>query len=298
MSEVLHQVTQAITADDLPRMVLSRTNLPAPLRDFLPARSGFLDNHSLAEQGLPGSTADRFREVGRLTGYLQEFLPAAPESKKIPPGFILAASTVVHLFDDMQSVSRWIEEVFLRDFESRLDEEIHPGQHLLVAERLQFDGFADETAGLRVLQSSPRRSRVVDGGGFPGGSPAGRRLRGHAGQLYPASPHATPRPDAGTPHGAGDSGGAGPVLLTRTNSGSSPMTEKVPDTLSLNDIETIEELTSRWIFQTVYDFGMEAYEIFLNSPDSVKDIAENITRELLDRLAGFNVQQRIYGTVG
>ena len=75
------------------------------------------------------------------------------------------------------------------------------------------------------------------------------------------------------------------------------MTEKVPDTLSLNDIETIEELTSRWIFQAVYDFGMEAYEIFLNSPDSVKDIAEDITRELLDRLAGFNVQQRIYGTV-
>ena len=72
------------------------------------------------------------------------------------------------------------------------------------------------------------------------------------------------------------------------------MTEKVPDTLSLSDIETIEELTSRWIFQAVYDFGMEAYEIFLNSPDSVKDIAEDITRELLDRLAGFNVQQRIY----
>jgi hypothetical protein len=75
------------------------------------------------------------------------------------------------------------------------------------------------------------------------------------------------------------------------------MTEKDPDLLSLDDIETIEALTSRWIFQAVYDFGMEAYEIFLNSPDSVKDIAEDITRELLDRLAGFNVQQRIYGTV-
>ena len=42
---------------------------------------------------------------------------------------------------------------------------------------------------------------------------------------------------------------------------------------------------------------MEAHEIFLNSPDSVKDIAEDITRELLDRLSGFNVQQRVYGTV-
>jgi hypothetical protein len=42
---------------------------------------------------------------------------------------------------------------------------------------------------------------------------------------------------------------------------------------------------------------MEAYEIFLKSPDSVKDIAEDITRELLDRLSGYNVYQRIYGTV-
>ena len=166
MSEVLHQATRAVTADDLPRMVLGAGQLPAPLSDLIPSRSCFLDNHSLAEHGLPGSTAERFRDIGRLTGYLQEFLPAAPEEgRKITPGFTLAASTVVHLFDEYDSVSRWIQEVFLRDFESRLDEEIHPGQHLLVAERLRFDGFADETAGLRVLQSSPEgpvSSTVVD----------------------------------------------------------------------------------------------------------------------------------------
>lgn len=75
------------------------------------------------------------------------------------------------------------------------------------------------------------------------------------------------------------------------------MTEKDPNTLSLNEIEEIEKLTLRWIFQAVYDFGIEAHEIFLKSPDSVKDIAEDITRELLDRLAGFNVQERVYGTV-
>ena len=165
MSEVLHQATRTITADDLPRMVLRQAQLPALLRDLMPSRSCFLDNHSLAEQGLPGSTAERFRDIGRLTGYLQEFLPAAPEEHKIPLGFTLAASTVVHLFDESHSVSRWMQEVFLRDFESRLDEEIHPGQYLLVAERLQFEGFADETAGLRVLQSSPEgpvSSTVVD----------------------------------------------------------------------------------------------------------------------------------------
>ncbi len=75
------------------------------------------------------------------------------------------------------------------------------------------------------------------------------------------------------------------------------MTEKDPNTLTLDEIERIEKLTLRWIFQAVYDFGMEAHEIFLKSPDSVKDIAEDITRELLDRLSGFNVQQRVYGTV-
>lgn len=75
------------------------------------------------------------------------------------------------------------------------------------------------------------------------------------------------------------------------------MIEKDPDILSLEEIERIEKLTLRWIFQAVLDFGMEAHEIFLKSPDSVKDIAEDITRELLDRLSGFNVQQRVYGTV-
>lgn len=65
--------------------------------------------------------------------------------------------------------------------------------------------------------------------------------------------------------------------------------------ISLQEIEEIEKLTLRWVFQAVLDFGMEAHEIFLKSPDSVKDIAEDVTRELLDRLSGFNVQQRIYG---
>lgn len=75
------------------------------------------------------------------------------------------------------------------------------------------------------------------------------------------------------------------------------MNEKNPQELSLDEIEEIEKLTMRWIFQAILDFGMEAHEVFLKSPDSVKDIAEDITRELLDRLSGFNVPQRIYGTV-
>lgn len=67
--------------------------------------------------------------------------------------------------------------------------------------------------------------------------------------------------------------------------------------LNPNQIEAIEKLTLRWIFQAVMDFGPEAFEIFLRSPDDVKDVAEDITRELLDRLPGYNIQQRIFGTV-
>lgn len=75
------------------------------------------------------------------------------------------------------------------------------------------------------------------------------------------------------------------------------MTEKQPQDLALDEVEEIEKLTLRWIHQAVADFGMEACEIFAKSPDNVQDIAEDVTRELLDRLPGHNVQQRIYGTV-
>ena len=165
MSEALHRTTQMITEVDLPRMVLDRSELPPALGDFMPVRTGVLDNSSMAEQGFPGSSAERFRTVGRLTGYLQEFAAPAPESEQIPTGYDIAAATVVHLFEDPQGVSRWIEEVFLRDFTANVDQELQPGQHLLMVQRLGFRGFADEVAGLRVLQSSPIgpiSSTVVD----------------------------------------------------------------------------------------------------------------------------------------
>ena len=73
------------------------------------------------------------------------------------------------------------------------------------------------------------------------------------------------------------------------------MNEETLWNLDSDGFEEIEKLTLRWIFQAVLDFGMEAHEIFLKSPDNLKDIAEDITRELLDRLPGFNVQQRVYG---
>jgi hypothetical protein len=165
MSEALYRATRTITEADLPRLVLNQHELPPPLRDFLPARTGVLDNDTMARQGFPGSSAERFRAVGRLTGYLQEFAAPMPEDEEMAVGQDIAAATVVHLFEDMHGVSRWIEEIFLGEFAAYVDQELQPGQRLLMVQRLEFHGFADEVAGLRVLQSSPLgpiSSTVVD----------------------------------------------------------------------------------------------------------------------------------------
>jgi hypothetical protein len=165
MSEALHRATQRITTADLSRMVLTHRDLPAALSDFHASREGILDNDTMARQGLPGSSAERFRSVGRITGYLQEFIASMPEEGEIPVGYDLVAATVVHLFDDPEGVSHWIKDVFIADFESHVDQEIHPGQRLLSVERVAFQGFVDEVAGLRVLQSTedgPVSSTVVD----------------------------------------------------------------------------------------------------------------------------------------
>src|SRR5262245_61639760 len=132
MSEVLHRATQTLTALDLPRLVLAQRDLPSALRGFLLSRDGPLDNETMAQQGFPGSTAERFRAIGRITGYLCEFAAPAPEDEKIPLGSDLLAATVVHLFDDPEGVSRWIDEIFVGEFCARVDEELHPGQRLLL----------------------------------------------------------------------------------------------------------------------------------------------------------------------
>ena len=67
--------------------------------------------------------------------------------------------------------------------------------------------------------------------------------------------------------------------------------------LTLDEVEDIEKLTLRWLVQAAVDFGFESYDIFYYSPDNVKDVAEDITREILDRLEGYNLAKRIFGTV-
>lgn len=70
-----------------------------------------------------------------------------------------------------------------------------------------------------------------------------------------------------------------------------------PGDLTLDQIEAIEKLTMRWLFQAVSDMGTGPMEVFLRSPDDPDGIAEDVTREILDRLPGFNTSDRIYGDV-
>jgi hypothetical protein len=165
MSEALNRATHAIREVDLPRMVLERADLPAAFHEFQLAREGLLDNATMAEQGFPGNSVESIAATGRLTGYLREFVAPMPASGVIPAGYDLAVATVVHLFEDPEGVLRWMQESFLGQFEAHVGQEVHPGQYLLMVERLAFEGFSDAAVGLRVLQSSPQgpvSSTVVD----------------------------------------------------------------------------------------------------------------------------------------
>jgi hypothetical protein len=70
-----------------------------------------------------------------------------------------------------------------------------------------------------------------------------------------------------------------------------------PKDLTAIEIEAIEKQSLRTLYAAAYDFGFDAYAIFAQSSDKPKDIAEDITREILDRLGGYQVQQRILGNV-
>jgi hypothetical protein len=70
-----------------------------------------------------------------------------------------------------------------------------------------------------------------------------------------------------------------------------------PNNLTPEEIEAIEKQSLRTLYTAAFDFGSDAFEIFEQSTDDPKDIAEDITREMLDRLGGYQVQQRILGNV-
>ena len=64
---------------------------------------------------------------------------------------------------------------------------------------------------------------------------------------------------------------------------------------NLGLIEAIEKASLRLVVQGIYDFRLDAAQIFLKEQDSVADIGEDITREALDRIGTSTIPVRLFG---
>lgn len=160
----LYRATEGMTEEDLAWMPLEQQDLPIEFRSFRLLREGPLDNETMAKQSVLDRTADDLSELGRITGHLKEYAASAsPEG--IAPGSSLAVATVVHLFRDGESVSNWMLEVFQKEFEASVGDEVAPGYRVESAQRFEPKGLASETIGMEVIQRGPAggaASTVVD----------------------------------------------------------------------------------------------------------------------------------------
>ena len=66
---------------------------------------------------------------------------------------------------------------------------------------------------------------------------------------------------------------------------------------NLDLLESIEKATLRLVVQGIYSFAGEAADIFSNERDDVQDIAEDITREAMDRIGTSVIPVRLFGTI-
>lgn len=163
VTSALTRATYRVTEDTLEEMVLEKSEFPGDFQSHQVVREGELDNERLARNGFAGSTAQRFLEAGRVTGNMRELGPTSEMA--MAEGFDFMAASVVHLFDTPESVSTWMHEVFLKDFEDHVGDSVGQGHQLVSATRLETSGFFDESVGLRVLQGGPSgliSSTVVD----------------------------------------------------------------------------------------------------------------------------------------
>ncbi len=151
----LHRATDGIGMEDVEVMPLEREELPSRFRNFQPSRESELDNETMATHGFPGSDAERFRKIGRIGGYMREFVAVGPSFGT--DGVDFMAATVAHLFETPEAVHTWMHEVFLRDFERNVGVDIGANQRLVGVERLKPEGLFDETVALRALHRDNER---------------------------------------------------------------------------------------------------------------------------------------------
>ncbi len=162
-SNPLWTATYRVGEADLEYMTLETADLPEDLRGYQLARSGPLDNAEMAENGFDGSTAARFRDAGRIGGFMREFVPT---SDVVPTGGVnFVGATVVHLFENPDQVAGWMSDIFLKDFEDNVGQSVGSGQQIISVSRVDTQGFYDESVGLQVLQGGPAgllSSTVID----------------------------------------------------------------------------------------------------------------------------------------
>ena len=162
-TSALTRATYRVTQETLEDLVLDQNEFPVDFQDHQVVRDGELDNERLASNGFPGSTPERFQQAGRVTGQMRELGPTS--NMGMPDGFDFMAASVVHLFDTPESVSTWMHDIFLKDFEEHVGDSVGQGHQLVAVTRLETSGFFDESVALRVLQGGPSgliSSTVVD----------------------------------------------------------------------------------------------------------------------------------------
>lgn len=70
-----------------------------------------------------------------------------------------------------------------------------------------------------------------------------------------------------------------------------------PTSLSAERIEQIEKASARLVTQAIYEFRETAAEIFSKEKDLAQDIAEDVTREALDKLGVSRMDLRLFGKI-
>ncbi len=162
-TSALTRATYRVTQETLVEMVLDKGQFPADFQAHQVVREGELDNETLARNGFAGSTAERFLGAGRVTGNMRELGPTSEMG--MADGFDFMAASVVHLFDTPESVSSWMHDIFLKDFEDHVGDSVGQGHQLVSTDRVETSGFFDESVSLHVLQGGPSgliSSTVVD----------------------------------------------------------------------------------------------------------------------------------------
>ena len=164
MTNPLTKASYKATEAELELMVLDSHQLPEEFRGFRLGREGEMDNDEMAEHGFPGNTGKGFGGLGRITGYHREFV--APPTRRTPPeGSDIAVATVAHLFTDEDSVSHWMTDVFLGQFEENVGKSVGVDQRLESVERVDASGYQSDALGIRAVQSSSKgllSSTVID----------------------------------------------------------------------------------------------------------------------------------------